>query len=399
MKNNLRVAVVGTGPSALMAADVISSAGISVSIFEKRKGPARKLLIAGSSGLNVTFNMPLNKFCEKYSGPSVFWKRILNNFTPQDWLSFINELGIKTFKGTSERYFVEGMKAVKLVAAWKKKLSKKGVSWYFNHECIDFKIGEENRTQLWFKSEPMQEFDAIVFSLGGASWEEKGSDIEWPQMFINQNLSFTPFSASNVGFKVNWSQNFLKEAEGFPFKNIVLKSNRGSLAGDVVVTSYGVEGTPVYAVGEKGDNFLDLKPDLTEENILDKVLKTKENLSPLRKVQRHLKLCPASMALLFHETQRSELKDLNILVKRIKCFPITFVEKEGLLWAISSAGGLEIKELDSQLMLKKHPGIFAAGEMLDWDTITGGFLIQACVSQGFLAGQGVVSYLASKGRK
>ena len=397
MKNNLRVAVIGTGPSALMAADVISGAGISVSIFEKRKGPARKLLIAGSSGLNVTFDMPLNQFGEKYSGPAGFWKPILNNFTPEDWLSFINELGIKTFKGTSERYFVQGMKAVKLVAAWKKKLSQKGVTWYFNHECIDFSNGEQNRKQLSFKSETTKEFDAVVFCLGGASWEEAGSDIEWPQMFINKNISFTPFSASNVGFKVNWSEPFLKEAEGLPLKNIVLKSNRGGLAGDVVVTSYGVEGTPVYAVGEKGVNFLDLKPDLTEENILDKVLKTKENLSPLRKVQKHLKLCPASMALLFHETQRSDLKDLNILVKRIKSFPVCFEEKQGLLWAISSAGGLKIKELDSLLMLKKYPGIFAAGEMLDWDTVTGGFLIQACVSQGFLAGQGVVSYLGLKG--
>ena len=216
-------------------------------------------------------------------------------------------------------------------------------------------------------------------------------------MFINKNISFTPFSASNVGFKVNWSEPFLTEAEGLPLKNIVLKSNRGGLAGDVVVTSYGVEGTPVYAVGEKGVNFLDLKPDLTEENILDKVLKTKENLSPLRKVQKHLKLCPASMALLFHETQRSDLMDLNILVKRIKSFPVCFEEKQGLLWAISSAGGLKIKELDSLLMLKKYPGIFAAGEMLDWDTVTGGFLIQACVSQGFLAGQGVVSYLGLRG--
>jgi uncharacterized flavoprotein (TIGR03862 family) len=389
------VAIVGSGPAALMAGDVLCSQDIAVTIYEKRKNLARKLLIAGSSGLNVTFDLSVTEFHNQYSGPADFWKPIFKAFSPDSWLGFIQELGIKTFKGTSHRYFVEGMKAGKLVSDWKKRLSEKGVRFVLNAECIDFSQTSDGHYRLYFRDLPYQEVTSLVFCLGGASWEPATSPIDWPQMLTSKNLKLTPFSASNVGFAVDWPKALLKEAEGLPLKNIVLKSQKGEARGDAMMTSYGIEGTPVYAVGEEGELTLDLKPDLTLKEMVKKMAQSKENFAPIRKIQKQLKLCPASFALLYHMTPESERTDLQRLLKRIKVFPIHFQSRQGLEWAISSAGGLKLEELNEQLMIKKLPGVFAAGEMLDWDTVTGGFLIQACVSQGYIAGQGALAYLNS----
>lgn len=388
----IEIAIVGSGPSALMAADVISSQGFQVSIFEKRKTPARKLLIAGSSGLNVTHDTPVEQLPEKYTGPSTFWKNVFNDFNKRDWLSFIHELGIKTFKGTSRRYFVEEMKAGNLLDRWKKRLSEKKVDWFFEHEVTDFKC-HSSSVELKFKKEPKKSFQAVLFALGGASWEPVDDPITWPKFFIGKKIGFTPFVASNVGFKVDWSNSFLKEAEGLPLKNILLKTEKGAVQGDLVITQYGIEGTPIYSVGIEGQAHLDLKPELSIQEILTKLSRVKENKAPFRRIQKHLKLGPAALALLYHETHNKETMDLKGWVKRVKSFPLVLKERHGLERAISSAGGVQLHELDSRLMLNNFPGVFAAGEMLDWDTTTGGFLIQACVSQGYCAGKGVLNYL------
>lgn len=393
MGKKFQVAIVGTGPAALMAAEVVSSSGIQVSIFEKRKTPARKLLIAGSSGLNVAHETPTDQLFHQYSGSPNFWKNIFHQFPPEQWLSFIHQLGLKTFKGTSHRYFVEGMKAGKLVALWKKRLTQKKVTWHFDHEVVNFKKLTSHQIQLLFHHKPTQTFDAAIFCLGGASWEPVNEPISWPEIFQSKKISIAPFTPSNVGFNVDWSRPFLNEAEGHPLKNVLLTTPRGFAQGDIVITRYGLEGTPVYTVGTEGDATFDLKPDLNLKQLFEKISRVKENLAPIRKVQKQLKLCPATLALLYHETPDNELKDIKKLIQRIKCFPVTFKSRQNLEWAISSAGGLKLSELNSSLMVKKFPGVFAAGEMLDWDTITGGFLIQACVSQGFCAGQGVLDYL------
>ncbi len=398
-KNPFHVAIVGSGPAALMAADIISASGFDVSIFEKRNSLGRKLLIAGSSGLNVTYDMPLKDFHKKYSGDELFWKNILSKFTPDDWLKFIHQLGIKTFKGTSHRYFVEEMKASRLLTHWKERLTQQNVKYFFNKCCIDFQKNPNGEITLFFDDGTQFAFMAVVFCLGGASWELVHEPVQWPKMFIQKKLELTPFSPSNVGFSVDFSPEFLKEAEGLPLKNVVLKSSKGSLQGDLVVTSYGLEGTPIYAIGAKETVYLDLKPDLSEEQIIKKLTKTKENLNPIRRIKKHLKLSPASLALLFHQSLEIDPKDLNQWVHRIKNFPIQFHERQGLQWAISSAGGIKLSEINFDLELKKFPGVFVAGEMLDWDTVTGGFLIQACVSQGFCSGQGVLTYLKNLRQK
>jgi uncharacterized flavoprotein (TIGR03862 family) len=391
------VAIIGSGPAALMAADVISSAGIRVSIFEKRKSPGRKLLVAGSSGLNITNNLSSSEFAKHYTGFSLsFWNQLLQEFSPQDWIQFIENLGIRTFEGTSGRYFVEDMKASKFLRAWLNRLAKNEVKFFYDHECVDFSLDlKTNQLAIqFFQRAETYTADALCFCLGGGSYETKEVPLRWPPIFKNKGLKFEEFTPSNVGFQVKWTEPFLKEAEGLPLKNIQLISSKGSRKGDLVITNYGLEGTPVYFGGEIGTVHIDLKPDLRVDQILAKCRAVKENLSPIRRVSKQLNLCPASLALLFHMAPQPALKDIELLAQTIKNFPISFHGTQSLSESISSQGGLHFSELEAQsFMLNKVRGVFAAGEMLNWDAPTGGFLIQACVSQGFHAGKGILNYL------
>ncbi|MGZ3697160.1 MAG: NAD(P)/FAD-dependent oxidoreductase, partial [Bdellovibrionota bacterium] len=321
-----RVAIIGSGPAALMAADVVASAGIPVTVFEKRKSAGRKLLVAGSSGLNITNSLPLPEFAGHYQGGSPeFWDRAFRAFSPQDWTSFIERLGIKTFEGTSGRYFIEDMKASKFLQAWIQRLGGLGVEFRYGQELTDFESGGV----LEF-SGTREKFDAVCFCLGGGSWEPTEVPLRWPEIFKRHHLAFREFTASNVGYQVAWSEAFLKEAEGKPLKRIVLHSARGSRMGDAMVTSYGMEGTPVYFVGTRGEVRVDLKPDLTAEQILSKLRGVKENLSPIRRVKKQLGLCEASFALVYHYTPREILSDpgLTRLASHLKGLPLQFGEPQ-----------------------------------------------------------------------
>jgi uncharacterized flavoprotein (TIGR03862 family) len=389
------IGIVGSGPAALMAADVLSASNYAVSVFEKKKGPGRKLLIAGSSGLNITNALPLAEFSQVYGDPADFWKQLLQDFSPQDWIQFIQGLGLETFLGTSGRYFVKEMKASKLLRAWLHRLNERKVQFYFEHEFENFEQASSSGRILLSLSKGRQfELDAICLCLGGGSYEPTETPLRWPKVLIQKSLKMDEFTSSNVGYQVAWREGFLKDAEGLPLKNVRLTSSRGTRKGDLIITKYGMEGTPVYTLGEVGEVSLDLKPDLTLDQIISKCKAVKENFSPFRRVKKQLNLCPAALALLFHMDSGAGLKDLTLLAKMIKNFPIRFLAPQALTEAISSAGGLQMSELNQNLMLKKYPGVFAAGEMLNWDAPTGGFLIQACVSQGYRAGQGILQYLA-----
>lgn len=391
----MKLAVVGSGPSALMFADCLTVAGVDVSIFEKRKGAAWKLYVAGSSGLNITNSLSLTKFAERYSEPSEFWKNCLNNFGPQDWIQFIEKnLKLGTFLGTSGRYFVETMHAAKLVKNWRRRLESSGVKFHFDHECVDFSQ-DASGIELKFRDQASQNFDAVCFALGGASWEAQENPLRWPSMFTNKGIAFSPFSPSNTGYEVAWTPAFLKEAEGKPIKNIKFSSSRGELRGDLIVTSYGLEGTPVYTLGEVGQVFVDLKPDLSEEELLKKLKSIRENLSPIRRVYKMLNLSVAAKALIFYFAGDENLESLESIVKVIKTFPLKLLQERPLTESISSKGGILWSELDDSLMLKKQKNIYCIGEMLNWDAPTGGFLIQGCVSLGVWCAQKLLESKAS----
>jgi uncharacterized flavoprotein (TIGR03862 family) len=391
------VIIVGTGPAGLMAAHVVASHGHSVLIVEKRKGSGRKLLVAGSSGLNITFDAPVSEFAKFYTAPIGKMEMALKAFPPASWLEFIEGLGIGTFKGTSRRYFVEGMKASHLLRNWCSAIEKKGGVFFHQRELTGFRSEPATgEVVLTFGEGTEIRAKAACLCLGGGSWEKDENPLRWPEIFKKMGIAFREFRSSNCGFQVAWPEALLQEAEGQALKNVVLSSSRGSRSGELVITRYGLEGTPVYFAGEVETVHLDLKPDMSAEAIKSKLQSTRENLSPIRRVKKLLNLSEGALALIFHLTPKAMLGNLDDLVCRLKKFPIELKARQPLEEAISSSGGVEWSEVTDSLMLKKAPGIFLAGEMLDWDAPTGGFLIQGSVSQGFVAGMALVEYLNSE---
>jgi uncharacterized flavoprotein (TIGR03862 family) len=362
----------------------------TVDLFERRPGFGRKLLVAGSSGLNISHELPPREFADHYTGGRPgFWAGLLADFGVKDWLTFIeHSLGLETFLGTSRRYFVREMKASGLLAAWRKHLEAGGVRFHGTSELTDF-TSENGVYRLHFGEREILA-DRVVFALGGGSWEDPPP--AWPGIFIRKGVSVAPFVAANVGHAVEWSSALLREAEGKPLKKIRLETPRGKKDGELVITSYGLEGTPIYFLGEPGPAWIDLKPDLTEGAILARLESVRENLAPIRRVKQKLELCEGSLALLFHHTSEEDRRDLKVLVSRLKRFPIVLGEPRPLAEAISSTGGIALEEFDANLEFRKFPGAYAGGEMLAWHAPTGGFLIQAAVSMGARIARAIRSY-------
>jgi uncharacterized flavoprotein (TIGR03862 family) len=390
----LSVAVIGSGPAGLMAATLMAGSGLKVTIYERQPGPARKLFIAGSSGLNISNGMDIHGFAGQYQGASrEYWQNLLVEFGVDAWLGFIHQLGISTFLGTSNRYFVETMHAGQLVRLWRRRLTELGVEFRFSEAWTDLRAGADGQVILDTDREAGQRFSAIALCVGGASYEPNEGLVAWMNLLRGKGISIRDFVPSNVGYEIDWTPAFLQEAEGMPIKNMILTTRRGSRRGDLVVTSYGIEGTPVYTVGAAGGAAIDLKPDMSLEQVRLRLGEVRENWSPVRRVQKLLNLSPAARSLVFHYATADARDDVAKMAELIKTFPIELRAPRPITEAISSAGGVAMNELDQHHMFHRIPGVFAAGEMLDWDAPTGGFLIQACVSQGARMGRGILSYL------
>jgi hypothetical protein len=393
MSKTVNAAVIGSGPAGLMAADQLACQGAQVTLFEKRKGLGRKLLVAGSSGLNITYDCPDQDFAGFYQGPKAHFASLFKEFGAKSWLSFIEKnLGIPTFKGTSRRYFIEGMKASQLLKNWTDRLKALGVEIVSDHELTDFEIGHDRSVRLSFAEKPFREFDVAILALGGGSWEPHEKPLRWIEILRKKGLGFTEFQSANCGYEIDWPAKLLEEAEGKPIKNIVLTSPKGKRSGELVITRYGLEGTPIYFAGVPGTIYLDLKPELDFQALFARLSSGKENLSPIRRVKKHLRLSEGADALVFHMAPGDARTDLKKMAETLKKFPIHLKQARPLEEAISSSGGLQFGELNHQLMLKKFPAVFAAGEMLDWDAPTGGFLIQASVSQGYFAAKQAMDF-------
>lgn len=366
-----------------MAADQLSKLGARVTLFEKRKGLGRKLLVAGSSGLNITYDCPDSEFSQFYQGPKSHFAALFREFGPKDWLRFIEtDLGISTFKGTSRRYFVEGMKASVLLKNWTERLRQAGVDIQSDHELSDFERMANGQIRLRLNESQEHEYDIVILALGGGSWEPQEKPLRWVELLRKKGLAFTAFESANCGYEINWPPKLLEEAEGKPIKNIVLTSSKGKRAGELVITRYGIEGTPVYFAGEIGTVYLDFKPEMSSDELFARLNSGNENLSPIRRVKKFLRLSEGADAFVFHMLPNQARADLKKLSETLKKFPVKLERPRPLEEAISSTGGLQFSELDENLMIKKYPGIYATGEMLDWHAPTGGFLIQASVSQG-----------------
>ncbi len=385
----MKIAVIGSGPTGLMAAHQAAQSGAEVHVFEKRSAYGRKLLIAGSSGLNISHHTSLPDFVSHYEGfTPEFWTRLFEEFSPENWVKWIEEnLKLETFVGTSHRYFVREMKASNLLKRWQELLITQGVKFYRNHELTHFNF-EQGQFQLVFEGQSETfYFDRLALTLGGGSWEDVAP--RWPEILRTKQINVYPFIARNVGYELAWKPEFIREAQGQPLKKIRFTSARGSKLGELMITEYGLEGTPVYFHGQPGPAWIDLKPDFTETEIKTKLLEGKENLSPIRRVKKRLGLTPAALALIFHHTPEAVKSNLDALVHQIKNFEVTLLRPRPLLEAISSSGGVDLNEVNFNLELKQFPGLYCGGEMLNWHSPTGGFLIQACVSQGVRIGKSI----------
>ncbi len=395
------IAIIGAGPAGLRAAEVAAEAGASVSIFDSKPSSGRKFLIAGKSGLNLTHDEEWNSFLKNYSGtdlPRPLWNKILDAFDNKALRQWAGSIDVETFVASSGKVFPTEMKAAPLLKRWVHKLRDKlEVSFSFNHLCTDLNSLVDG-VEVSFSTpdgDITQQFDAVVIALGGGSWRNTGSTGEWVKMFTKHNIGTTPLSAANSGWEVDWSIDLLDKAEGLPLKNIAVSAGDMTTVGELVITKYGLEGGPIYKLGpaikslSSPEIVIDFKPTHTVDQLTAKMESAKKNLINEAKVR--WKLNPGAHALLTDHYSSTELFTVESLAETIKNFRIPLTRPRPIDEAISSAGGIKWNELDECLMLKKLPGVYCAGEMMDWEAPTGGYLLQACFATGDWAGKAALN--------
>ncbi|MEL7256968.1 MAG: TIGR03862 family flavoprotein [Pseudomonadota bacterium] len=380
--------VVGAGPAGLMAADALASAGVRVTIAEAKPSPARKFLMAGKSGLNLTKDEPLERFLQHYNEATTCLRPALEGFGPDDVIAWVQALGQEVFTGTTDRVFPKVMKASPLLRAWLASLEAQGVTLHrrwrwtgWDGDALKFETPQGLQTLT---------ADAVVLACGGASWARLGSDGAWAKHF--KDTQVTPFQPANMGFEVNWS-NHMARHFGHPVKGIALQAGSHVSRGEIVLSRRGIEGGGIYALSRSLRDgaalTLDLMPDVPLETVRARLSKPRGKTSLSNHLRKTLRLTPARQAL-FMEFARPLPDDLALTIKAL---PVTLTGTRPMDEAISTAGGLKFDALTEDLMLKTHPGVFAAGEMLDWEAPTGGYLITACLATGRRAGLAAAKWI------
>ena len=392
--------MVGAGPAGLMAAETMARAGLSVTVFDRMPSPARKLLIAGRGGLNLTHSEPLPAFLSRYGASAERLRAAVERFPPEALVAWCETLGQPTFVGSSGRVFPQAMKASPLLRAWLNRLAALGVALRPRHAWRGWAADGALRFDT---PEGPAEFRpaATVLALGGASWPRLGSDGAWPALLPEAEVA--PFRPSNCGFRCAWSDSFRRRFEGAPLKRIALEFRGRRRRGEAVVTATGIEGGAVYALSAPlrdaietegaATALLDLRPDLNPEALSRRLDGPRGSLSLSNHLRRAAGLPPVAVALVQEALRNRGADPARPLSHLVKALPLRLTAPEPIAGAISSAGGLRWGEVDGRLMLRARPGVFAAGEMLDWEAPTGGYLLQACFATGAAAGQGAVEWL------
>ncbi|MFT6590536.1 MAG: putative flavoprotein (TIGR03862 family) [Rhodoferax sp.] len=412
-----KVTVIGGGPAGLMAADVLSAAGLEVHVFDAMPSVGRKFLLAGKGGLNLTHSEPMPLFASRFGERQPQVATWLQDFDSEQVRAWASTLGVETFVGTSGRVFPVDLKAAPLLRAWLSRLRHpaKGsaVQFHMRHRWTGWTGSSSPGTHLGFESPqgPVEvEADAAVLALGGGSWARLGSDGAWVPWLQACGVAVAPLLPSNSGFDVKggWTPHFSSRFAGQPFKSVAIHftTSQGldfQRKGEFVATDTGVEGSLIYATSSllrddiirtgSATFTLDLLPDMSAEKVLAEVSHPRGSRSLSSHLKSRLHIDGIKAAILHELLSKAQINDPAQLATAIKALPMTLVATRPLDEAISSAGGVRLEVLDEQLMLAQLPGVFCAGEMLDWEAPTGGYLLTACLASGKAAGEGVLAYL------
>ncbi len=406
-KKSVSIAIIGGGPAGLMAAETARAAGADVDLYDRMGSVGRKFLIAGKGGLNLTHSEPFDAFVDRYGSRRAEVELWLRAFGPDDLRQWARSLGVETFVGSSGRIFPVDLKAAPLLRGWVRRLREQGVRFHVQHRCLDF----NGAGALRFATpdgERIVAADAIVLALGGGSWPELGSDGEWTSWLAQAGIAIAPLQPSNCGFDVAWSEHFATRFAGAPIKPVVISwrdrvGEMRSQQGEAVVTANGLEGSLVYALSAtlrdaiaangRVEIALDLAPGRSLERLCAGLEKPRAGRSLSEHLRRRAGIEGVQAGLVFEFVPKSERDDATALATWIKAMPLTLLRPRPVAEAISSAGGVRFDALDSRLMLKSEPGVFCAGEMLDWEAPTGGYLLTACFASGRVAAAGALGWL------
>jgi uncharacterized flavoprotein (TIGR03862 family) len=401
----MHVIVVGAGPAGLMAADVISAAGVGVTVYERTASAGRKLLMAGRGGLNLTHSEALAAFMPRYGAARAFLDGPVAAFPPEALRAFVHGLGEDTFVGSSGRVFPRAMKASPLLRAWLRRLAAQGVEIRTRHRLVGF--DGERRALIAREGEASVPVaaDAVVLALGGASWPRLGSDGAWVPWLAALGVGVRPLVAANVGVAVAWSPHFRDRFAGAPLKRVAVTVDGQTARGEAMVTWTGLEGGAIYALTPvirsalardgRAAIHVDLRPDMTVAALESRLARPRGKLSTSAWLDKTVRLAPVAAGLLREATGNALPADGRQLAGLIKDARLEVSATGAIDRAISSAGGVALDGVDAGMMLTAYPGLFVAGEMLDWEAPTGGYLLQACFATGRAAGAGVLRYLGA----
>lgn len=403
-----KLVVIGGGPAGLMAAEQLTQAGHRVDLYDAMPTVGRKFLLAGIGGMNITHSEPFNAFCQRYAERQTELTPLLQQFGATELRQWCQQLGIETFVGTSGRVFPKEMKAAPLLRAWLARLKAQGLQIHPRQRWL----GWNAQGELLFAHQQQQHnvaYDGVVLALGGGSWKKLGSDGSWLPLLAAKGVKTQALQATNCGFLCQWSEHLQQRVAGAPVKSVTLSftdltGSTETRMGELILTERGVEGSLIYAFAArlreyintqgKACFYLDLLPNHTAEQVLTLLQKKPRNKSLGAYLKNRFKLDTAKATLLFEYLPKDYT--LEQLAQLLKAIPITVHATTPIDEAISTAGGVDFAALDQNYMLQQLPGVFCAGEMLDWEAPTGGYLLTACFATGRHAGQGVLDWLQGR---
>ncbi len=401
--------VIGGGPAGLMAAETVRSAGVEVDLYEAKGSVGRKFLVAGKGGLNLTHSEPRPAFDVRYGERQPDVATWLDDFDADALRQWARSLGIDTYVGTSGRVFPMDRKAAPLLRGWVRRLRDNGVRVHVNHRWLGW-TAEGSLRFATSAGEHLATADAVILALGGGSWPQLGSDAAWLPVLRRQGIDVTPLLPSNCGFDIDWSAHFSARHAGAPLKPIIahwddLNGNAHAMQGECVVTATGIEGSLVYALSatlrdaiarDGGATLhLDLAPGRDLARLQRELAAPRAGRSFSEHLRRQVGISGVKAALLYEILGKNCGDDLVVLADTIKYLPLRLLRPRPLAESISSAGGVRLETMESMLMTHAMPGVFCAGEMLDWEAPTGGYLLTACFASGRRAGLGAINWLAS----